>query len=306
MSEEKKELSLDERSLMWYYHPNEIIRLLRTRIINDINKDVDLTPSYSNNPSIGVVIGTCDGSIPYVDLSLHYLINVNKINYILIHNDGNLDVDKLKELQKTYKDKCKVLDIIAYKNKHFYKNSVGSVGDQQAFFQGLAWAKDLNLDILVKISRRLIACFNWVDNLKLLIKESDGITFSSYCEKDKFPMRTECLAMNVKAWTNDYTMTQLSWYIKNSFPLFAEFYMSEMAKVLDYSNFSKKYEKFKKKNRTGYVYSGYVHWYDVLGINRYNNKSRNENVLWHQYSSKEDYLNECKKIFGDKYSLDDF
>ena len=60
---------------------------------------VDYTPHYSENPEIGVVIGTY-GSVPYVDLQLHYLKNVNGFNKILVHDDCSEQQEELKALEE--------------------------------------------------------------------------------------------------------------------------------------------------------------------------------------------------------------
>jgi hypothetical protein len=188
----------------------------------------------------------------------------------------------------------------------WHKSCIGSIGDQNCFYHGLKWAKAKNLDILIKFSRRLIPCYRWIDDFKKLVLESDGITFGSYCVKDMFDMRTELLAMNVNAWSNDFTLTQMKLNIENEYPIFAEFWMHEMSKTLDAQNFSNKYKKWKEDNFIGYQRSGYVQWNDILGINRYTSEKRHNDVLWHMYNTEEDYYNNSKNIFNDKYSLNDF
>jgi hypothetical protein len=110
----------------------------------------------------------------------------------------------------------------------------------------------------------------------------------------------------VNAWTNKFVLNLMNFYIKNEFPIFAEFLIDNLAKQLDYQNFSEKYKKYKEKHFTGFTYSGYVHWYDLLGINRYNKEKRSNDVLWHMYSNEEDYLNKINEIFKDKYSIENF
>lgn len=284
--------------LKWYFHPNEIVRMMRTKIYDNINLKTNLTPCYNKDLKIGVVIGTC-GAIPYIDLGLHYLKNVNSIDKILVHDDCSPEKDDLKKLCDSYN-----VDFYSTKKNMWHKSCVGSLGDQNCFYEGLKWAKENNLDILIKFSRRLVPCYRWIDDFKELVLKSDGITFSSYCEKDKFPIRTECIAMNVNAWTNSFVLNLMEFYLKNQICNFAEFFIDEIAKQLDFQNFSEKYEKYKKENFTGYLHSGYVHWYDILGTNRYNRNNRHENVLWHQYSSEEEYLNKVNEIFKNKYKLE--
>lgn len=296
---------IQDKALMWYFHPNECVRMMRTNIFDNIDVNEDLTPSYKDNIKVGVVIGT-NGAVPYIDLSLHYLINVNGIKHILIHDDGSDKIPEFKKLQNKYNKNGVKVDLYSTGKNLWHKSCIGSIGDQNCFAIGLKWAKENNLDILVKFSRRLIACFNWIDDFKKLVKESNGITFGSYCVKDKFPLRTELLGMNVNAWNNPYVINMMSWFIENEYSIFAEHFMDKLAKVLDYQNNSEKYKKWKESHKTGYIHSGYVHWKDILGTNRYNNEDRNKNVLWHMFKNDNDYLNESKKVFGDKYSLDDF
>ena len=287
----------NEIPLQWYFHPNETVRLMRCILFDNIDTSIDLTPTYNENLKIGVVIGTY-GATPYVDLGLHYLKNINGIEKILVHDDCSNEKNQLKTLCDNYN-----VDFYSTEKNLWHKACVGSLGDQNCFFEGLQWAKNNDLDILIKFSRRLIPCYKWIDDFKKLVIESDGITFSSYCEQDKFPIRTECMAMNVKAWTNPFILNMMKFYLKNQFCTFAEFIMSNMAKQLDYQNFSEKYDKYKKQNNHGYTYSGYVHWYDLLGNNRFNNQKRHEDVLWHMYTNEETYLNEINKIFPNKYDL---
>ena len=299
-----------EKGLMWYFHPNEIVRLMRAKIYNDIDENVNFTPSYNkDNLKIGVVIGT-NGSVPYIDLGLHFLIVENEIKNILIHDDGSSDVDKLQKLANYYNSNYNTkVEVYSTGKNLWHKSSVGSVGDQSCFTIGLLWAKQNKFDLLIKFSRRLIPCYRWIDDFKELVIKSDGITFSSYCTRDKFPFRTELIGMNVNAWSNDYVINMYTWFIKNDFTVFAEFYMDQVAKILDYYNYSEKYEKWKKEkeHRHGFLTSGYVHWYDILGTNRFSNENRkNDKILWHGFKKEEDYLKISKSVFGDKYTLDDF
>lgn len=297
-----------EKSLMWYFHPNEIVRLMRVKLYDDVSKDSNFTPLYNkDNLKIGVVIGT-NGSVPYIDLALHFLIEVNGIKNILIHDDGSNVLNKLQELANNYNIKCgSNIQVYSTGKNLWHKSCIGSIGDQNCFAIGLQWAKQNNFDILLKFSRRLIPCYKWIDDFKKLVIDSDGITFSSYCKKDKFPIRTELIGMNVKAWSNNYILMAYTWFIQNEYPIFAEFLMDQFAKVLDYYNYSKKYEKWKQEHRNGFLTSGYVHWYDILGTNRYTNEDRKNNkILWHMFKKEEDYLKISKEIFGNKYTLEDF
>ena len=96
----------------------------------------------------------------------------------------------------------------------------------------------------------------------------------------------------------------MNWALSNEYTIFAEFWFHELAKTLSGNNFSKKWAKYAAK--TPYLHSGYVKWLDILGTNRYTKENRNEKVLWHMFSSSEDYYNESVQVFGEKYTQRDF
>ena len=260
---------------------------------------VDYTPHYSENPEIGIVIGTY-GSVPYIDLQLHYLKNVNGFTKILVHDDCSEQQEELKALCKSYN-----VDFYSPARQQFIFDGIGSVGDLHAFYQGLIWAKQNNVELLVKISRRLIPCYEWKTNLINLIKESDATAYSAYCTKDPFNMRTELLGLYVPAYTQQYPLTCMQFSILNDYAVFAEFWWHELVKRISGNNWSDKWFNYIKNSKHGYDHSGYCMWQDVLGTCRFNNANRRHNTLWRHYSSKEDYLNELNKIFPNKYTIND-
>lgn len=290
--------SQQDRPMLYYFHQNEIVRIMRTRLMEPIDPKADLTPHYGDDVRVGVVIGTY-GCVPQIDLQLHWL-KENGIADVLVHDDCSPDAISLKRLCGEYG-----ADFYVTPKNMFHKACVGSIGDQNCFYEGLKWAKGKGLDVLVKLSRRLIPCCRWADDFKALVKESDGITFSSYCTKDPFPIRTECFGMNVSAWTNEFTMRHLKWTIDNGFPTFAEYWMDSMAKQLDQQNFSDRYGQWRKAHHVGQLRSGYVQWHDLLGTCRFNDVGRRSGVLWHQYSKDEDYFARLEEAFPGKYRMAD-
>ena len=290
-----------DKSLQWFLHPIETVRMMRYfQFFNSRFDNKDYSIHYSSPPKIGVVIGTF-GCTPYIDLQLHFLKNVNGINKILIHDDCSNEQNELKELAKQYN-----VDFYSTPSRMWHKDQVGSIGDTNSFYQGLLWAKDNNIDILVKLSRRLVPCYNWIKKLQQVALESDASTFGSYCTRDPFNLRTECIGMNVRAWASGYTLSNLNWVIQNEYPIFAEYWFHEMAKTLSGNNYSSKWKKYCEKHKFGYLRSGYALWQDVLGTCRYTNENRHDNVLWHMYCKPEDYFNVANQVFKDKYTLNDF
>lgn len=290
-----------DKSTKWYFHPDEHIRMLRYFQSNmKFNNNEDYSVHYTNNPNIGVVISTY-GCVPYVDLQLYFLKQINHIDNILIHDDCSPDKDKLKELTKQYN-----VDFYSTPNRMWYKSFAGCIGDIDSIYQGLIWAKQKNIDVLVKLNRRLIPCFNWKDDLIKLVIKSDASTFSSYCTKNNYNFRTECIGLNVDIWTKPYALQCLSWTIENEYCVYSEFWMHELAKTLSGNNYSEKWKEYCNKNKFGYLHSGYAMWQDILGTNKSNTENRHDNVLWHMYSKPNDYLKMSDIIFSDKYTLKDF
>lgn len=290
-----------DKSLKWYFHPNEIVRMLRYFHFNSkFDNTIDYTPHYSERPEIGVVLGTY-GSVPYIDMQLYFLKKINKINKILIHDDCSPEQDKLKKLADEYN-----VDFYSTSKRLWHKTNIGSIGDHHTFYYGLKWAIQNNIEILVKLSRRLIPCFEWKSNLIKLAKNTDGTTFGSYCTKDPFYLRTECIGLNVETWTKNYPMFNFIWTLENEFPVFAEYWMHEMAKTLSGNNYSEKWWKYIKESKNGYLYSGYTIWKDILGTNRFNSDNRAGYTLWHTYSTIDDYFKTSQQIFNNKYKKHDF
>lgn len=250
---------IKDKALMWYFHPNELIRMMRCNVFENISLDVNLTPKYMDDFSIGVVIYS-KGNVLNVDSLLQSLINENKIKNILIYSDGQNNLDQIQKLQNKYNKNEIKIEVYSTENSLWEKEGIGSIGEQNCFLIGLEWAKKNNLDILVKISETLNISFNWINDFKKLVKNSDGITFGFYDEKNKVPLKTNILAMNVNAWSNSYVIDMLSWFVQNEFTIFSDHLIDKLAKVLDYQNFSKKYENWKQIHKTGYIHSGYVHW----------------------------------------------
>lgn len=290
-----------EKSLQWYFHPSEMIRLLRYFQFNlKFDNNIDYTVHYNNDPTIGVVIGTY-GDLSFVDLQLYFLKNINHIDNILIHDDCSPDKDQLKKLAEQYN-----VDFYSTPNKMWYQKDIGSIGELDCIYQGLLWAKSKNIDILVKIDSKLLPCFNWVENLKQSAILSEANTFSSYCTKELYNFRSECIGFNVNNWSTDYPLQGFSWGIENQCTVLTNIWIHELAKTISGNNYSNKWKEYCNNNKNGYLHSGYYIWTDILGTNKYTNENRHDNVLYKTYSKKEDYLNISKQIFGNKYNLEDF
>ena len=291
----------NKRALMWYFHPNETVRMLRYfQLTTKLDSTLDMSPNYPENPTVGVVIGTY-GSIAFIELQLYYLIIVNKIRNVLIYDDCSPQQNELKLLAQKYN-----VDFYSTQKPMFCQEDIGSLREQNIFFQGLLWAKQKGIDILVKLSCSLIPCDNWVDNLIKLAKQTDAVAFTSWCEKDQFNCRTQGIALSVNVFSQQYPLYNFQYLIENNICVFAEYWMHELIKTISYQNKSEKWKNYIENNNFGYKHSGYAIWQDFLGTNRYNTDNRSIKTLWHMYSSASDYLAEANKYFPNKYSEDAF
>lgn len=287
-----------DKPLLWYMHGDERVRMLRYYVREQMDPSIRLTPEYPENPRIGVVISTY-GSIPYLDLNLHYLINVNHLN-VLIHDDCSPDCEALIALCEKYAPNAR---LYITPERLWHKTHVGAFGDTSSFLVGLNWAHNLKLDILVKLSRRLVCLSEFAPKLAALAKQSDAFTFGTYCPRDDFPLRTECMAMSVKAWSHKFVASRIAMVLKQEFPIYAEFWFHDMARTIAYYNGSRKYRDFIEKQNLGPLYDGYAQWTDLTGSTRYD---KTPNALWHIANPTSDYLEASRKVFGDRYKLEDF
>ena len=127
-------------------HPNEVLRLLRYFVRPQMDPEERILPEYPAEPSLGVVISTY-GSIPFLDLNLHYLVNVNRLR-VLIHDDCSPARDALIDLCRRY---APHVDLYSTTERMWHKEKIGVIGDTNSFLVGLQWAQQNKFDILVKL-----------------------------------------------------------------------------------------------------------------------------------------------------------
>lgn len=300
--EDFNNLSEQQRKiLMWYFHPDEIVRMLRYfQLSTKLNPQDDMTPHYSNDPNVGVVINTY-GNTAFVELQLYYLRNVNNIKKILIHDNCSTQKEQLQKLAKKYN-----IDFYSTDHVLFSQDGIGSISDQHVFYKGLLWAKQNNIDILVKLNHDLIPCDSWVNDLKQLAKNTDAIAFTSWCEKDNITCRIDGIALNVDIFTRQYPLYNFQLLIENNICVFTQFWLHELIKSLSYQNYSEKWKNYIDTHKLGFKYSGYAYWPYFLGINKHNKNNRDILTLQSTYSTTQDYLNQINKFLPGKYDENDF
>ncbi len=283
---------------LWLYNRDERVRMLRYFIREQPDPSLRYLPSYPAEPKIGAVIGTC-GCVPYVDLNLHYLINVNHIP-VLVHDDCSGAREELMKLCLRYRQQAY---LCTTEHRMWHKPGIGAIGDSSSFLSGLDWARLMKLDILVKFSRRFVCVSEFVPGLKKLALESDAITFGMDCPRDHRPLRTECMAMHVGIWGSPWVFHRLNAVVQKQVPVFADFWFNDMAHTIAYYNDSAKYPEFMKRQNRGPIFDGYAPWSGLTGPSRY---EKNPNALWHQANPVEDYVAAAEKVFPGRYTAADF
>ena len=138
---------------------------------------------------MALVIGT-SASVPYIHLQLEAWRRNCAEMPVLIHDDASADAARLAALCAEY-------------GAEFYTNATrrGHVpGDMLAYINGLAWAGRMDVELLVKFSRRWIPLTPWQGELGRLAFASQCATFSGRCSANGFGFRSECVAIHVPTW----------------------------------------------------------------------------------------------------------
>lgn len=238
MNQHKKEL--------WMFHPNIRVRMLQVKPQdNGINLSADLSPSY-NDIKVGILISAFGN----VD-NIKKIIDDLRDNYILVYDDHS---DKLNDIKKLTSEKVEVYS----PEKSIWHEEKKTYFDESAILYGLNWATKNKFNLLIKVDDSSNITKNDVVNLIDLAKKSDGITFSKVNDAQNFS--SGVFAMYVNAWNCAYVKNLMTWYIDNEIPVIGDYWYHELAKELDYQNFSNKYNNYKRENFKGYLKSGYVDW----------------------------------------------
>ncbi len=242
---------------------------------------------YKDNIKFGIVIGTYR-SIPYVHLGLESIHRNNAPVKVLINDDLSDEKEKLETL--CYHYKCEL---------SFNKEINGHIpGDLSAFYNGLKWANENDIDLLVKFSRRWVPIINWVPGLEKLAKETQANTFSSICLNLNWGFRSECVGMHVKTWLEAMPKIEAEMGRKKENGYIVEKFIHDTGKDLPQCE---EYKEWDRKNPREQWRTGYAPW-SHIGQNRI---VLNPEAYWHHSRKPKDYC-ELSKSWGLNYSEKDF
>jgi hypothetical protein len=244
-----------------------------------------------NSPNIGAVIGTY-GAVPYIHLSLESRKRHYASVPLLVSDDCSPSARRLEALCQRYGT-----DFIS-NTKHMPDH----YGDLSVFVNGLRWAKEKNIDLLMKFSRRFIPLFDWSKDLERFYEYSEAATYSNYCSAYGFGFRTECLALHVPTWYSLGLVDEMEQKLSSlDGGLFMEGYMHQLAQRAMFNTSQKATEWFTQNpvppERLGYYP---LHF---MGTSRIQPKVH---VLWHDYTHPMQYLSKCQEWGIFDYTPTDF
>ena len=229
---------------------------------------------YPDVPRIGLVISTF-GAVPYVHLALAVRQRLYPDLPVLVHDDAS---DQTQALAA----RCQAPGVTFQTNSSRFGHELG---DLSSIVGGLHWAKELGLDLLVKMSRRFVPAVNWVPRLQHLAQTTQFATFGRDCQTHGFPLRTECLAMGVEPWSAEEICGPLTQFVlTNHEPVSVERYAFGLAEKVYASNCAEA-RRWEQKNVRGSPRPPLVMW-DMMGISRRQPMSTH---LWHETAPPEHY-----------------
>lgn len=242
----------------------------------------------AKQPKIGLVVGTF-GSVPYVHLGLESWRRHYSAVPLLVHDDCSSSKEALASLCGRY-------------GATFETNSGRRQpgGDLSVFAGGFRWAQSLELDVLVKFSRRFIPLHNWFPGLCKLACETQYATFSNVCVDHRLGFRTECIAMHVHSWLLTGAVDKMRRDAMESRPNFVEGLIHGMSIEVAQRACRRNLE-YVATHPKQHDHRGYGDW-PLLGTSKA--KPRPE-VLWWNANPPRDYW-QLSRAWELPYSLSDF
>lgn len=241
-------------------------------------------------PSVGVVVGTF-AAVPYVHLHLESRRRFYPSVPLLVHDDGSPFREALAELCGRYG-----ADFVCRGSR-----GRATVGDLSSYVSGFEWARRLDLDILVKFSRRFVPLYDWVPGLQALANESQLPTFSQACLHFNFGFRTECVAFHCDTWLCSGASQALRGHVDRDEPVFVEGFVHQLAReiVRDYACGAAR--AYLQDHPRPPDRDAYAPW-DLMPDRRV---ARVPGLLWHDRDEPVDYCR-AAAAFGLTYAVEDF
>lgn len=254
---------------------------------------------------VGVVIGTY-GSVPYIHMHLEARARFNPDAPYLVIDDGSPKAFEISKL-------CGKYGVEFVKNQ---KREGHVPGDMLVFVNGHRWAKERDIGLLVKMSRRWVPLEMWHKDLVRIWQQSHATTLNARCVGHGFGFRSECVAMDVKAWSGRDVMRPILDKIAEArdrltpeTPIWAQPHDGLLVEGIIHraaanaSNYGDPFwRKYLEHNPPEKGTGHYAKW-PFMGDNR---RKRQPNYLWHEWAPIREYKKVLKDWGIDGYCDDDF
>lgn len=235
---------------------------------------------FTSPPRIGLVVGTF-AAIPYVHLHLEARRRLYPKVPMLLHDDCSPHGAALEELCAGY-------------GVEFASTATrfpSCKGDLSAMATGFVWAREKEVDLLVKMSRRFIPLIPWAADLAALALRAQYATYSSWTTSFDFGFRTECVGFAVQEWLALGLFDEIVAAILAPKTPFVEGFIHNLARHAAVRNLiSARTFDAEIGARPG-CRNGYAPW-PFLGTDRC---ARNERFLWHDSAQLEEYAALAKR-----------
>lgn len=246
---------------------------------------------YDRPPSVGMVVGTY-AAVPYIHLQLEARRRLCPNVPMLVHDDGSHAGDRLKALCDRY-------------GADFEMNSQRlphHLGDISAFVGGLKWARERQIDLLLKVSRRWIFMVDWTEDLRGLAMESQHATFSNYTQSYAFGFRTECVGLATAVWATPGFLRDAVEKINSGRHVFVENYIHVWAIKFQEQSCGQAL-RWSQEHPVPDERRGYAPW-PLMGTDRID-RNPSGKYLWHDSHSPHRYAAQAA-AWGLPYRVNDF
>ncbi len=242
------------------------------------------------DPKIALVVGTFAG-LPYIHLHLEARRRLYPEVPLLVHDDGSPLAAELSRL-------CQRYGAVYERNT---RRLPPCEGDLTAFIGGLAWARELQCDLLVKMSRRWVPLIRWVEGLQDVARDADYPTYSSWTTSFNFGFRTECMALAVEEWFRLGLVDEILSEMDAGETVFVEGLMHRLARKAASFRSAHAWQYDQRIGLRPPDRDGYAPW-PFVGTDRC---ERSADHFWHDVSQPADYA-ALSQRWGLPYAEADF
>ncbi len=229
---------------------------------------------FADPPKLGLVIGTYS-SLPFIHLQLEARRRFYPDLPMLVHDDAS---DRQAELGAL----CAEYGVDFETNLQRYGHQTG---DLSALLGGLQWARERNVDLLVKLSRRFVPTVDWRPELLALAMESQYPTYSSWTRLYSFGFRSECLAAAVRPWFEAGAVADLAHALWSPGVGLIEAFVHNLARKTASRRCHRALAFDQQQGFRPPEISGYAIW-PYLGFDR---QTRSPGYLWYNFASPAEY-----------------